>query len=141
MLHILMDACRNGREIASEHGVWREVLAPGGMRLALAYLAGAANPSSPSKKSAAAQTAMATHFGIFMSHAKTGGCDLYLLWSAEGTPTALAAVAADGTHVSVSVPTGAATFDRETAVGMLAETVGVASPPPGSLSRSRGGGV
>lgn len=118
MVRWLREACRPGREIASEHGTWREVLSVGAVGGAVRYL------SSRGSNPADAAAAMSSHIAIFNLHHQFGGCDFYLLWNNRGIPTAIAAVAADGTTMSVTAPDGSAADGGKAALLDLAEGVG-----------------
>lgn len=118
LVQILKEACRLGREIPSANGIWREMLSGGALAAAVRHL------SRRSPNASEASAAMSSHLGTFMSRYPVGGSDLYLLWSADGHPAAIAAVGADGSHVSMTPPTADMQILRETDVGALLEAVG-----------------
>lgn len=118
LVQILKEACRLGREIPSANGIWREMLSGGALAAAVRHL------SRRSPNASEASAALSSHLGTFMSRYPVGGSDLYLLWSADGHPAAIAAVGADGSHVSMTPPTADMQILRETDVGALLEAVG-----------------
>jgi hypothetical protein len=135
LVQILKEACRTGRNIPSEHGTWREMLSSGSLSAAVRYL------SRRSPNAAEASAAMSSHLGNFMYRFPVGGSDLYLLWDDDGRPAAIAAVAADGTHVSMTPPSADMPTLREVDVGSLLEAVGSVAERPKSGRSATSGGV
>ncbi len=117
LVQILKDACRTGREIPSASGTWREMLSGGALAAAVRKL------SCRSPNASEASAAMLSHLGTFMLRYPVGGSDLYLLWDGDGCPAAIAAVGADGAHVSMTQPTTDMRALRETDVGALVDAV------------------
>lgn len=118
LVQILKEACRTGRSIPSANGTWREMLSSGSLSAAVRYL------SRRSPNAAEASAAMSSHLCTFMYRFPVGGSDLYLLWGEDGRPAAIAAVAADGSHVSMTPPSSDMEAPREVDVATLVEAVG-----------------
>jgi hypothetical protein len=135
LVQILKDACREGREIASSNGTWREMLSGGALAVAVRHL------SRRSPNASEASAAMSLHLGTFMSRYPVGGSDLYLLWDAAGHPAAIAAVGADGTHVSMTPPSVDMQVLRDTDVSALVEAVGPIPERPKNGRSAISGGV
>lgn len=135
LVQILGEACRTGRNIPSAHGTWREMLSSGSLSAAVRYL------SRLSPNAAEASAAMSLHLGTFMSRFPVGGSDLYLLWDDDGRPAAIAAVAADGSHASMTPPPADKQALREADVGALVDAVGSAAERPVSGRPTTSGGV
>lgn len=122
----LRSACRDGREIPSETGIWHEVLDTGAVNCAIGYL------SSRAPNPRIASTAMKSHLGVFRRHHRFGGCDFYVLWNDNGLPTAISAVSVSGDIVAVDTPRipakGFQPEDIEMLVGAVGNDVSVAQP-------------
>jgi hypothetical protein len=132
---VLKEACRTGREIPSANGTWREILSSGAMAAAVRAL------SYRAKNSAEASAAMSLHMGSFTYRYQLGGCDLYLLWDNDGHPAAIAAVGADGEHVTMTPPSHDRQLERTADVNALVDALGTASDGRKSYRPDTPGGV
>lgn len=123
-VQLLKNACASGRMIESGSGVWREMLSMGSLGTALRFL------SRYSPNPATASAAMSSHMGTFMSHYPTGGCDLYLLWDHREVPCAIAAIGADGKHVSLTAPSSTLSRPEDADVAALMHVAGSIAEGP-----------